>query len=257
MDELARQVEEAREHVDVRWSSDREAHLRERIFARPAPAARRGPWAVGSALAAAAVLVIAWLAWPAPAPTTPIVALSDGSLARPAPAARLMVLADEPERQELRLDEGTADFEVQPRRQGAFRVVAGDVTVEVLGTAFTVERAAGRVRVAVARGRVAVRWPGGRETLDAGGAGWFPPDEPAPVAADVEAAEPPPVIAEPSEIVGVSASRFSLSEIRRQSSACQASTSSRRPPSPSQPSRRSWRCTSSVSKISLSRRARR
>jgi len=49
------------------------------------------------------------------------------------------------------------------------------VTVSVLGTAFSVERIADRVGVAVTRGAVLVEWPTGARRLAAGEDGWFPP----------------------------------------------------------------------------------
>ena len=56
-----------------------------------------------------------------------------------------------------------------------FSVRAGEVTVTVLGTAFSVERVADRVGVAVTRGAVQVDWGAGARRMAAGDDGWFPP----------------------------------------------------------------------------------
>jgi transmembrane sensor len=76
------------------------------------------------------------------------------------------------------------------REERVFRVRSGAVTVQVLGTAFELERQAERTRVAVLRGRVAVLWPTGRTELSAGEAGWFPrPAEPAAAQLNAPAAQ--------------------------------------------------------------------
>lgn len=90
--------------------------------------------------------------------------------------ARAQVRVDEvtPARVALELQAGQARFDVQHREDRRFRVRSGSVTVEVLGTAFELQREAARTRVIVLRGRVGVEWPGGRTELAAGEAGWFP-----------------------------------------------------------------------------------
>lgn len=80
---------------------------------------------------------------------------------------------------DVRLPAGSARFEVTPHRERAFRVACGDVTVEVLGTGFVIERDGARSHVRVLHGRVAVKWLGGSMELGAGEAGWFPRAEPA------------------------------------------------------------------------------
>jgi transmembrane sensor len=72
----------------------------------------------------------------------------------------------------LDLDRGSVDCDVEPRPGRApFRVVAGDVRVEVIGTRFTVSRKASGVRVDVTRGKVKVRDQNG-EYLVAAGETW-------------------------------------------------------------------------------------
>ncbi|MEY4514068.1 MAG: hypothetical protein RLZZ450_6190 [Pseudomonadota bacterium] len=75
----------------------------------------------------------------------------------------------------LQLREGRARFEVSAHPERLFRVRTAEVTVEVLGTVFEVEQQAGRTRVLVTRGRVAVRWADQRAVLVAGDDRLFPP----------------------------------------------------------------------------------
>ena len=70
---------------------------------------------------------------------------------------------------------GRGQFQVTPRPKRAFSVRAGDVTVTVVGTVFTVERIADRVGVAVQRGTVRVDWGAGSALVTAGNSGWYPP----------------------------------------------------------------------------------
>lgn len=88
---------------------------------------------------------------------------------------RLAVEEDSPERVRLRLDRGSARFEVTPRPRRSFTVRAGEVTVSVVGTTFAVEVVADRVGVSVEHGAVEVDWGVGRKRLGAGESGWFPP----------------------------------------------------------------------------------
>jgi transmembrane sensor len=74
---------------------------------------------------------------------------------------------------EVSLTAGRARFEVEPRAERRFRVVCGQVVVQVIGTAFDLTRDGERTRVEVSRGRVQVRWPGGVTELSAGESGWF------------------------------------------------------------------------------------
>lgn len=97
------------------------------------------------------------------------------------------------------LDRGSVDCDVEPRPGRApFRVVAGDVRVEVIGTRFTVTRRASGVRVDVTRGKVKVRDPNG-EYLVAAGETWpsslagsdVPEDAGAPEESELEMPEMP------------------------------------------------------------------
>ncbi len=109
----------------------------------------------------------------------------------------------------LLLARGSVDCDVAPKPGRApFRVLAGDVTVEVVGTRFSVTRLGASVRVDVTRGKVRVK-SRTEERLLVAGASWTPgviaaadapaPENaaPAPVAnegvVDPKATESPPI----------------------------------------------------------------
>jgi len=107
-------------------------------------------------------------------------AFADGSLA---------VSHLSPALTEIALERGHARFEVTPNPQRRFRVNAGSVVVQVLGTVFEVAREATGTRVVVSRGRVAVSWPNDSIELAAGDSRWIPLDEQAPTAVPAAASE--------------------------------------------------------------------
>lgn len=111
----------------------------------------------------------------------------------------------------LLLARGSVDCDVAPTPARApFRVLAGDVTVEVVGTRFSVTRVGASVRVDVTRGKVRVKSRTEERLLEAG-ASWTPgvvavADAPVPehaastpvandnaVVVDPRAAEPAPI----------------------------------------------------------------
>jgi len=113
--------------------------------------------------------------------------LADGSVATPLDhASALVVREDAPKRVAIELARGRGHFDVAPRPERLFAVHAGDVTITVIGTAFTVERVADRIGVSVERGKVQVDWGVGSRRLGAGESGWFPP-----LAIDAPPSQPP------------------------------------------------------------------
>jgi transmembrane sensor len=210
--------ERLRALVPGTWSASRQAAVRRALSVPPVGRGRRrGPAGLGllagagGLLATAAVLVAVRPSGPE-APSPPAAApafaddgqtvrFADGSRVVRAAEAALRVSAAGPSLARVDLAAGRARFEIARRPGRTFRVDAGAVTVEVLGTAFFVERAADRAQVGVSHGRVMVRWPGGSRTLAAGEAGWFPPatapataaapTAAAPGAAPLEVAPPP------------------------------------------------------------------
>jgi ferric-dicitrate binding protein FerR (iron transport regulator) len=90
------------------------------------------------------------------------------------------VLARDSSSRELmvsRLSSGGARFSVVKNPARRFRVESAGVTVEVLGTHFTVENQGSHARVAVEEGRVRVSWRGGERILLGGDSGVFPPED--------------------------------------------------------------------------------
>jgi transmembrane sensor len=178
---------------EAAWDPLRERRVLGRIEAeldrRAAP--KRGRWiAVGVATAAAAAIALVAL-WPrtepiasqvvaiapdvppsiettpaAPLPEIPsmsaaAIALADGSTATLHDGARIELGA--PAGDDIRIEQsiGRVHYDVRPGLPRTFTVVADDVEVVVLGTAFWVTRDDEAVRVTVEHGRVAVMRTGG------------------------------------------------------------------------------------------------
>lgn len=180
------------------------------VFSRRAPMAAFALVAVAAGLALAAYVAPpgapealvrtdgAPLAGALPAAAT--VELSDGSRIEPEDGARLDVLESSGRTVSLGLRHGRARFVVTPGGPRAWHVECGDVTVDVVGTIFTVDRDGARVSVEVERGSVLVRGdgvPDHAQRIDAGGSiDIGPPPEPeedtlAPTIALVEPATVP------------------------------------------------------------------
>ncbi len=91
----------------------------------------------------------------------------------------------------LVLQRGTVDCDVAPREGRApFRVIGGNVQVEVVGTRFAVTRVGDGARVDVTRGKVLVRAPQGERFLTPGET-WTPAAITAAVTPSVPAGEEP------------------------------------------------------------------
>ena len=179
-----------------RESEPRVKRMWDRIDAARRPrAVRRGPRVAVAgmvAIAAAAALVIGLSGERAPGVLTvadgaplpgaalsgsigsgSVVALSDGSRIEAGELARLDVLESSPRTVALGLRRGRVRFSVTPGGPRAWHVECGAVTVDVVGTVFTVDRDGDRVAVSVERGSVLVRGdgvPDHVQRVDAGGA---------------------------------------------------------------------------------------
>ncbi len=85
--------------------------------------------------------------------------LSDGSRIELSDGARLELLRNDAHAVDWLLHGGRARFHVEPGGPRSWTIEAGLVTVDVVGTGFSVERDEGAVTVAVERGVVLVRGP--------------------------------------------------------------------------------------------------
>jgi transmembrane sensor len=135
------------------------------------------------------------LAWKrAHAPAQLSLKSSDGSVAGALTAETVLrPLVDRPELVEIELASGSASFHVTKRPERHYRVRAGDVTVEVLGTTFVVDRRADGTRVAVEEGRVHVAAYGAEALLLTGQEHFFARPAPASAPIAASALEPPPL----------------------------------------------------------------
>jgi transmembrane sensor len=213
MDELAEKLASLRDGVAPAWTEAR----RQRVLAGVTVSRRRQALRRVGSLAGCALLAICGLAYVAvrgPSETESVrvhapevqpqphvkaapdsvalagtrllagqrLVLADGSRVHlAADGGELLVEGNQPEAVALQLAAGSAHFEVVPDPRRSFSVVAGSVSVFVLGTEFDVERAQDRVRVGVAHGRVRVVSAAGEAFVQAGEARWF--EQALPIAA--------------------------------------------------------------------------
>jgi transmembrane sensor len=113
---------------------------------------------------------------PAMPPPNRVLRLADGSRAVSLDSSTEISLIEEhADRVALSLSRGRGYFDVTHRSTRNLVVRAGDVTITVLGTAFTVERVADRVGVSVERGVVRVEWGARSALVHEGESGWYPP----------------------------------------------------------------------------------
>jgi transmembrane sensor len=190
--DLLRRIGRAAEAIDPAFTARDVERLVAGAVRRARRRTRRRVALGGLGVATGALLLALRLGGPTPTPTAPVASLppvvtplserreglrlADGSRATPLDAGSALALReDSPRRVILELARGRGRFEVTPRPERQFVVQAGDVTVTVLGTAFTVERVADRIGVTVERGKVMVEWGAGSRRLVAGERGWFPP----------------------------------------------------------------------------------
>jgi hypothetical protein len=200
----------------------------DRADARVPRGSRRLWWLGGAALAAAAIVLVIVLGR---GDHTSAVAFTPSRVVTPAGGTSRFTVEDavidagSDTNVEVRRDpdgavrlvlaRGSVDCDVAPRAGRApFRVVTGDVTVEVVGTRFTVARRPA-VRVDVARGKVRVTTPTGT-TYVAAGESWpeitaeaapVPVPVPVPVP-DEPAPAPPPAPAPDSHAAYQAASKL-------------------------------------------------
>jgi transmembrane sensor len=201
MNKLERDMARARTFVDRPWSDGWEERMERAI-----PKRRRAKQRRRAVTVAAALLICAGAVGflrPQPQPT---LRFADGSTAQPySRATELETALATPERIVVLLKRGGAHFEVTPHPERSFRVEAGEVRVEVIGTAFDVDWSESRVRVHVDHGRVRVRSGSQEQFLGAGQSVDLPahPDELAaaqPSIAPLPQPEPESLAVEPAPV---------------------------------------------------------
>ena len=167
------------------WSPARQQQASWAVMTRVETSRRRRPLialSLAGAVAAAGLFV-----WHRTQPTPPVAtsgetgplasSLSDGTRIVLEDATTVLRKTVEASDDVLfELESGGARFEVARRPSRIFRVHAGEVTVQVIGTGFRVRRTQARCQVAVEHGRVLVSWWGGSRELGAGEQGTFPPE---------------------------------------------------------------------------------
>ena len=198
------------------WRRVRDAQAERRV----APRRWRYAIATGVAVATAAVLLLAWPrdrhaagALAGDVALTPgaqidataprAIAMADGSRVTLAPEARLEVLANEGDKFVTAVRRGKVGFDVRPGGPRKWIIETDLATVEVVGTAFAVERSAVELSVTVERGVVLVRGervPGRVVRLTAGqhvevaaAIATAPPPPPPPGPPMVDRGAPPPI----------------------------------------------------------------
>lgn len=180
MPDLIERIADASKHVNPRWTATRQQAVRERVSqALLLRRSFRGSLALALALCVCAgILVGSFFQQQQPSlagkPTTAAAArvllrLQDGSsVSGRSEDARVTAVAVSATTATLKLESGSAHFDVTRNEGRQFEVLAGDVRVSVLGTAFSVTLTATAVTVSVDHGRVLVSWPGARRELGAG-----------------------------------------------------------------------------------------
>jgi transmembrane sensor len=194
MDELARKVAATRQRLSLDLGNDRVARLADRFeerLQRRRSIRMTAKLATGLAAAAAiAVLSVRTIrthtlegARSHELPSTPAIAMPlhvpDGSSVTPLDDLTVVQIKESSSSHSvIELVRGGARFNVTHNPSRLFRVEAGVVTVDVLGTEFTVERIGPRVRVSVLRGQVQVGWSERTALVIEGETGIFPRQKP-------------------------------------------------------------------------------
>jgi len=217
--DLMRKIETAKAHVDVAWTDERAQVVGRQMVRRKRR--RDRVRAASLVIASLVVLLVVGLSArrlmspsilpsvasaPVDSGAPAVLKLADGSIVTPVDRNSLVRTAQtSATRVVVEVATGAAKFDVAPNPARVFRVEAGRVAVEVLGTSFTVERVAqDSAKVSVQRGRVRVSWDAQAVELGAGEEGLFPrktAETPAPSASSpqIESAPPPapsvPVVA--------------------------------------------------------------
>jgi transmembrane sensor len=175
--------------IAMRWDKDRTERLLGRVHARIDRERRlRRSLLVGVPVAVIALVVafglrhdgprdMAAAAGPAGSPAaTRVVMIGDGSRVELRDAeSTIRVRPGGPSVVRVDLESGAGRFHVVRDPKRTFEVIAGSVTVAVVGTEFVVELRGDRAWVQVDSGTVRVSWPDDSQELSIGQSGLFPP----------------------------------------------------------------------------------
>ncbi len=201
MTELSPKLRDAVGHVDAEWSPERADQTWRGLRVKRT---RRAVVRAGAA-AVAVVLVVGgayWLAQdralgtspdneladaPQPQVTplleeprleiTPLVVLADGTVVTAEQAeSEVEVVADAPDRAEVRVVRGKTRFKSPRTPDRDFRVVSGDVKIDVYSTEFSVARYDGSTEVWAVNGVLRIEWRGKTQEVRAGEHARFPPE---------------------------------------------------------------------------------
>lgn len=216
--DLMNRIEAAKGHVGVSWTDERASAVGRGMMRRKRRRELVRASAVGLAAISAVILAIfgsrgllfrrtSPVASASASSAPAILALSEGSVVTPVdPSSQVRAVEVSATRVVVQVAAGAARFDVARNPQRVFRVEAGKVAVEVLGTSFVVERLESeQARVTVERGRVRVSWEGSAVELGAGEQGVFPRPAQQPVPSASASASSSPAGAVPTTAPAVSA----------------------------------------------------
>jgi len=189
MGDLGQEMDRLRKSFASTWSDTRQKSVEKALLRRQEREGRSPPVLRVALIAAAAALVVCLVFWraillrpssperQAATPAPAILVLSDGSSVTPGAGADVRWAEVGPARVTAVVRKGRANFDVFHADTRVFRVEAGAIAVQALGTSFDVERTdEAHCRVTVLRGKVRVFWPGGSSDVAAGKSGAFPPE---------------------------------------------------------------------------------
>ncbi len=201
MDDLARKVERAAHNVEVAWDPARQRRVESRIESAITTSRwpRTAGFALGGIAAMTAVALTFWARGASPV-VTPMAShipaaphraasdaqqtsrLDDGSQVQAlAPETRWVLERAARGHTAVRLERGTARFDVTPSDDRVFAVLAGPAELRVRGTVFRVAMGSEAVTVAVEHGHVEVRVFDRTHTLSTGDEESFPLTPPVPM----------------------------------------------------------------------------
>jgi transmembrane sensor len=188
MSDFTERLRNLKPTIDVDWNESRQQQTHQAILRRQQRAAQHRR-IVGSTLTVAALVVVGGLvsrqmnsnikslavyqdvpgaadAGSVKSARSTFLELSDGTkVSWTDPTTEVVPVEQGPDRVIVRLQHGTARFDVSHHPERVFRVVARSADISVLGTSFTVSLQSKQTHVVVHEGSVRVVWPGSSNVL--------------------------------------------------------------------------------------------